>query len=82
MDGSVLHVELTEGDVTALLNAADRIYAFIGYAQGEEARYRMRRDQIVVTLPISKKKPSGKNPTGRRCLVKRRQRGEVLPKRH
>ena len=57
MDETVLHVELTQGDVVALLNAADRIYSFIGYAQGAEARYQMRRDQIVVALPFAKKKP-------------------------
>lgn len=55
MKESVLHVALTREDVAALLNAADRIYSFIGYAQGEEARYRNRRDQLVV-LPVVKKK--------------------------
>ena len=54
MDETILHVELTQSDVAALLNAADRIYSFIGYAQGAEARYQMRREQIVVTLPVGK----------------------------
>lgn len=69
MDG-ILHIELTQGDVAALLNAADRIYSFIGYAQGEEARYQMRRDQIVVALPFGKKKPWREKTLLRRQKIK------------
>ncbi len=72
MDPNVLHVELTQSDIEALLSAADRIYSFIGYAQGEEARYQMRRDQIVVALPFGKKKPSRRAfSTGRRWKGKK-----------
>ncbi len=82
MDGSVLHVALTEGDVAALLNAADRIYSFIGYAQGEEARYQMQRDQIVVVFPDSKKKPPSRNPADRRYIEERKQVRKKLQRWH
>lgn len=80
MDG-VLHIELTPGDVAALLNAADRIYSFIGYAQGEEARYQMRRDQIVVALPLGKKKPRRKRNRERIQSKKCQNRHQVNSKR-
>lgn len=72
MNEPVLHVELPQRYVSALLDAADCIYSFIGYAQGEEARYQMRRDQIVVALPFGKKKPSRRAfSTGRRWKGKK-----------
>lgn len=83
MNGSVLHIELTQGDVEALLSAADRIYSFIGYAQGEEARYQMRRDQIVVALPLGKKKPSRRGSvTGRRWKGVQNRKRIGFPNRH